>query len=121
MKTAGIGILSVLFLLLVACDPGELVRFRNETDELLFVQVNEATRDRLPPQTERNLGYLSDVFDGIDDPLVLIIADRNGCVVMRLDTTLRKFRDGLDGTVTIRPTDLPPPAERTVCDPSLAD
>jgi len=104
-----------------ACDPLEFLHFRNDTVEVLFVQVNGGGLDELPPQSTKNLGYpLSRVGDG-DDRLTIVIADDEGCVVLRVDTTLERFRDDEDSRLTISPSDLPTKEERTDCRPELAD
>ena len=82
--------------------------------------MNEDGSVRLPPDTDTNLGYLSDEFNGADGPLSIVIADADGCIVLELTTTLRRFREEEDATLTITANDLPPPEQRTECDPALA-
>ena len=106
---------------MVGCDPGKIIRYRNESEELLFAQVNKASLDRLPPGTTRNLDYPSDVFGDEEDALSIIIADERGCVVLRVETTLRQFEEERDSRIEIRASDLPPIEDRTECDPRLAD
>lgn len=103
------------------CDPGTTFHYRNNSDEQLFVTVDDTGRDRLPPKSAKNLGYFSSELSDADDPLTIVIADARGCVVLKLDTTLREFRRDQDSTISLNPSDLPPPDERTDCDPNLAD
>ena len=111
----------LLALLAAGCDPGEDISYRNETDEVLFATVNDGGRNRLPPMSDHTLSYIWSRFGEDDDPLTIVVADERGCIVRRVVTTLRRFREELDMTLVINPTHLPPPAERTDCDPNLAD
>ena len=105
----------------VACDPGEDFTYKNDADELLFVQVNNGSINRLLPRTTRAISHLTSLIGTGDDPLKFVVRDERGCIVLRLETTLREFREELNFALAITPADLPPPEERTVCDPNLAD
>lgn len=113
--------LSASALLSLSCDTGDTINYENDTDELLVVQLNGGSRNQLAAHSTSNVGYLSGEFRGLDGPLTIVIADERGCIVLRLDTTLRRFRDDHDLALTIAPADLPPLEERTNCDPNLAD
>ena len=104
-----------------ACDSGQTFHYRNDTDEVLFVQVNRQGRDRLPPGTVRNIGYFSSRLGDAEDPLTFTIADAGGCIVFELATTLSQFEEDDDSTIRLTESDLPAPEERTECNPDLAD
>ena len=120
-KALTLSLALLVALMLWGCDPGVIVHFRNNSSELLFVQINESGRDRLPPHSVRNLDYPPETFGDADDPLTIVIADSDGCIVLRVQTTLRRFREEADMTLAIAPEDLPPEEDRTDCDPNLAD
>ncbi len=103
-------------LLLVACDPGEDFTYKNDANELLFVQVNNGSINRLPPGTTRAISHLTSLIGTGDDLLKFVVRDERGCIVLRMETTLLEFREELDLTLAITPSDLPPPEERTDCE-----
>ena len=117
----GLSVCIAVVLFSSACDSGYIFHFRNRTSEVLLIQVNQRTLDRLPEDSQRNLDYPPDILEEEGGRLGIIIADTRGCVVLRIDTTLDEFRDVQNSTVEITQSALPPPEERTDCHPDLAD
>ena len=94
------------------CEAGETITYRNDTSEVLHVEVNRrGSSTTLEPGKKVGVGYIMETTE----PFNIVIRDEAGCVVWKRDTTLDELRGG-DLTVTITPDLLPPKDERTDCD-----
>ena len=65
--------------------------------------------------------YLATLIGSDDDRLHILVVDVHGCTVLKVDTTVARFRKEHDFSLVINQTDLPPVGARTPCDPALAD
>ena len=103
-------------------------RFKNDTDELLFVrlwttQAGGFGIHRLPAGESRSVEFGlpptvggSEGYDDDDDPITVSAYDAQGCLALRTSTSVRELREKLDWTIVIRSDDLRPLLNREDCD-----
>lgn len=110
-------LLSVVALaaMLLSCDSGKEFTYVNETDKLLYVQVNDGSSSAIKPGETRTISYLTSRIGTGDDALKFLVKDQEGCVVLKRETTLRDFTEEHDRTFTLARTDLISPGERSRC------
>lgn len=117
MRVATILLVAFIGLTLVSCIPEKTagVRFVNETNEDLFVEVNDSGVSPVRAGDTKSIAYLSTRVGSGDDPFRVDVYDDRGCRAMIFETTVDDFNETFDKTLTIGEVSLIPADERLDC------
>ncbi len=87
---AALGATLLLGALAVACEEGATVTYVNNTDKVLFVDVNSRGGRSVDPHSQRTF---SEFPFREDDPFVITARDETGNIVHYEETTVRELKE----------------------------
>jgi hypothetical protein len=87
---AALGMVLLLTVLGIACEPGAEITYVNNTDKVLFVDADSMGALRVEPHSQIEV---SEFPFGKDDPFVVTVRDEAGNIVYYEETTLRELKE----------------------------